>query len=316
MVAFLVAGCGQAQQTSRGRGKGAKMGASKCPMHETVRDGAASPMAHCKGGTCPMHGKMMAGKMSGKGRMHGKMDGKGKMQGGMCPMHGRMAGKMSGKGKMAGKGKMQGGTCPMHGKMMAGKMSGKGRMHGKMDGKGKMHGKMSGKGRMHGKMPMCRRVTEAVALIRPTEGNEVRGAVRFTQQTDGTVRIVADVEGLEPDSVHGLHIHEFGDLRAADATSAGGHYAPAGHPHAGPTAPKHHAGDFGNLAADGDGAARKEMTVDFVSLVCPMHNPILGRAVVIHAGEDDLHTQPTGAAGARIGVGVIAIANPEFGTNE
>jgi hypothetical protein len=40
-------------------------------------------------------------------------------------------------------------------------------------------------------------------------------------------------------------------------------------------------------------------------------NPILGRAVVVHAGRDR-GTQPTGDAGARIAAGVIGIANSEL----
>lgn len=32
---------------------------------------------------------------------------------------------------------------------------------------------------------------------------------------------------------------------------------------------------------------------------------VIGRSVVIHAGPDDLHTQPAGNAGAKIGCGVI-----------
>jgi Cu-Zn family superoxide dismutase len=35
---------------------------------------------------------------------------------------------------------------------------------------------------------------------------------------------------------------------------------------------------------------------------------ILGRGVIIHAGEDDQRSQPTGNAGARVGYGVIGIA--------
>ena len=38
---------------------------------------------------------------------------------------------------------------------------------------------------------------------------------------------------------------------------------------------------------------------------------IIGRAIIVHAGEDDLVSQPTGAAGARVAYGVIGIGKPE-----
>lgn len=158
-------------------------------------------------------------------------------------------------------------------------------------------------------------LTQAVAVIRPTEGNDgVSGTIRF-EQTDGGVRVTALVRGLEPNAKHGFHVHQFGDATKADGTSAGSHYDPSGSGHhAKPGAgDAHHAGDFGNLEADARGVARYDRTFDGLS-IAGSEAPVVGRAVIIHA-EADQFDQPTGSAGARIGIGVIGVANPEgFGT--
>lgn len=146
----------------------------------------------------------------------------------------------------------------------------------------------------------------AVAVLHPTEGSQVTGTVVFIQEDDG-VRIEATVEGLQPGK-HGFHIHERGDCTAPDGTSAGGHYNPDGHPHAGPDQHPRHMGDLGNLDANTDGRARYERTDDYVTLNGP--KSIVGRGVIVHAGEDDFTTQPTGAAGGRLACGVVGIANP------
>lgn len=152
-------------------------------------------------------------------------------------------------------------------------------------------------------------VTSAVCQLLPTEGNDCRGTVTFDVLSDGVLRITANVTGLRPDQAHGFHIHEFGDLSAPDASSAGSHYAPvAGHPHAGPDQLMKHAGDLGNLVADAQGVARMEVAVQGISLTG--EHPVLGRAVIVHAEADDLTSQPSGASGARIGAGVIGIARP------
>ena len=147
---------------------------------------------------------------------------------------------------------------------------------------------------------------EAIAVLHPTEGNEVHGTVRFSQ-TAGGVKVVVHVEGLEPGSTHAIHVHQFGDCSAPDGTSAGGHYNPEGHDHGLPTQASRHAGDLGNLTANEDGVAHYEITVDNIS-VAGAKNPVLGRAVIIHATADT-GEQPTGAAGARLACGVIGIAN-------
>jgi Cu-Zn family superoxide dismutase len=77
-------------------------------------------------------------------------------------------------------------------------------------------------------------------------------------------------------------------------------------PHAGPDAATRHAGDLGNLEANEEGIARYD-GMDF-AIRLSGEQSILGKAVIVHAEEDDLTTQPTGAAGARVACGVIAEA--------
>ncbi len=144
----------------------------------------------------------------------------------------------------------------------------------------------------------------AVAVLSPTEGQPVSGAVVFSP-VDGAVRVEADLQGLTP-GPHGIHVHEYGDCTAPDGTSAGGHFNPEGVDHAGPDSPVRHVGDLGNLTADSTGVARFARADERISLLGP--NSIVGRAVIIHAGADDLTSQPSGAAGPRVACGVIGIA--------
>lgn len=147
-------------------------------------------------------------------------------------------------------------------------------------------------------------ITTVVAVLVPTQGNDVRGTVKFTKVAGG-VRVVADITGLKPGE-HGFHLHEFGDASSADGMAAGGHFNPAAAAHGSPTAAVRHAGDLGNIKADASGHA----TLDQVDAKLSLDGAasILGRAVVVHANPDDLTTQPTGNAGPRVAVGVIGLA--------
>lgn len=144
-------------------------------------------------------------------------------------------------------------------------------------------------------------ITEAIAIVNPTEGNSVTGKVTFMQQGDKLL-IVGDFEGLKPGQ-HGFHIHEHGDCSAHDGSSAGGHFNPTNKKHGGPNDEERHAGDLGNVVADDTGKAHYEFLDSVLQLNGP--NTILDRSVVIHADPDDLVTQPTGNSGGRIGCGVI-----------
>jgi Cu-Zn family superoxide dismutase len=147
----------------------------------------------------------------------------------------------------------------------------------------------------------AKQVVRAVAQMKPTKGGSASGVVYFEPTEEGVV-VRATITGLEPGTLHGFHIHETGDCSAPDATSAGGHYAPEGHPHGLPPSENRHAGDMGNIVADDEGTAKIERTFDVFSL--DGENPVVGRAVIVHAKEDN-GTQPTGAAGARLACGVI-----------
>ena len=152
----------------------------------------------------------------------------------------------------------------------------------------------------HGVIP----ATKAVAVVSPLKSSGVHGVVTFEAVEKG-VRVVADLTGLLPGK-HGFHIHEFGDCSAEDGSSAGGHFNPAGMPHSMPSSDKRHAGDMGNIEAGGDGTAH----IDYIDAVMSLsgEHSIVGHAVIVHEKEDDMKTQPTGNAGARVACGVIGIA--------
>ncbi len=145
-----------------------------------------------------------------------------------------------------------------------------------------------------------------VAELKPTKGNKASGSVTLTA-VDGKVSVVAEISGLAPGQ-HGFHIHEKGDCSSPDGKSAGGHFNPAKTDHGGPTAAAHHAGDLGNLVADDKGVAKATMTIDFVTIGTGAVNDAIGKAFIVHEKMDDMKTQPTGAAGARVACGVIAEA--------
>jgi Cu-Zn family superoxide dismutase len=149
-------------------------------------------------------------------------------------------------------------------------------------------------------------ITKAVAVLRSASGSNVRGVVTFTK-VEGGVRVVADIEGLTPGE-HGFHVHEFGDCSAASAASAGGHFNPHNTLHGCPETAQHHGGDLGNIAADASGIAHYDRVDKLITLNGT--DSIIGRSVIVHEKADDLNSQPTGNAGARVGCGLIGVAKP------
>ena len=105
---------------------------------------------------------------------------------------------------------------------------------------------------------------------------------------------------------HGLHVHRCGDLSQGCASTCE-HYNPDGAAHGGPRGSNRHRGDFGNIVANAQGRCASTVIAD-VTL-----GEIVGRAFIVHAGEDDLglggddESKRTGNAGARIAGGIIRV---------
>jgi Cu-Zn family superoxide dismutase len=134
----------------------------------------------------------------------------------------------------------------------------------------------------------------------------VSGRLSVVPMRDG-VHLTGEVGGLAPNSTHAIHIHEKGDCSAADASSAGGHFNPAGAPHGKVGSGAHHGGDMDNIVADAEGVARVNVHASGVTLGGGAPNDVAGRAVIVHASQDDYKTQPTGNAGGRVACGIITI---------
>ena len=125
---------------------------------------------------------------------------------------------------------------------------------------------------------------DAVAVLVPTAGSTTAGSVIFAGTEQG-LRVIAKISNLSP-GPHGFHIHEFGDCRAADASSAGGHFNPGNASHGAPDAENRHAGDLGNVVADESGVARMDLVISGLQLEGP--DMIIGRSVIVHADADDM----------------------------
>ena len=147
---------------------------------------------------------------------------------------------------------------------------------------------------------------QAIAVINPTSGNTVTGMAVFTL-TGETVMLSIEIKNASP-GIHAVHIHENGDCSAIDGTSAGGHWNPTDVAHGKWGEGEFHLGDIGNMTVGDDGTGTIELSTELWEIGTGSIIDVVGKGIIVHADADDFVSQPSGNAGARIGCGVIELA--------
>ncbi|GMI12948.1 hypothetical protein TrLO_g7205 [Triparma laevis f. longispina] len=142
-------------------------------------------------------------------------------------------------------------------------------------------------------------------------GEGISGFLSLSQATEDAPTIIeGDIQGLTPGK-HGIHIHVFGDL-SMGLTSCAGIFNPFGKNHGAPEDEERMVGDLGNVEVNDAGKCEVHIEDRVVKLIGP--HSIIGRSIVVKAGEDDLGrgghelSMTTGNSGPRISGGVVGIA--------
>ena len=157
-----------------------------------------------------------------------------------------------------------------------------------------------------GVLPTETPAAQAHARIVSLSDSGVTGMAVFTQNGD-QITLTIEIQNASP-GIHAVHIHETGDCSSPDGKSAGGHWNPTGVAHGKWGEGEFHLGDIGNITVGEDGTGSIELTTDLWEIGTGSDVDVVGKGIIVHAGADDFTSQPSGNAGARIGCGVIALA--------
>jgi Cu-Zn family superoxide dismutase len=147
--------------------------------------------------------------------------------------------------------------------------------------------------------------------------DKIKGIVKFSEELHlNRVKIDVNIKGLYPNSLHGFHVHQAGDL-SDKCTSMCSHFNPYRKNHGCPGMKERHVGDLGNLKTNSKG----DVTYTFYDNVIKLRGTkcnIIGRGLIIHEDKDDCgeggnaESLKTGNAGKRIACAVIGFSKENF----
>ena len=147
--------------------------------------------------------------------------------------------------------------------------------------------------------------------------DSIKGTVKFTEDLNNNVIVIdLNLSGLKPNSLHGFHVHEAGDL-TDKCTSMCAHFNPYRKNHGCPGMSERHVGDLGNIKTNSKGEAKYSFYDNVIKLRGSKCN-IIGRGLIIHEDEDDCgkggdaESLKTGNAGKRIACAVIGYSKENF----
>lgn len=145
----------------------------------------------------------------------------------------------------------------------------------------------------------------------------INGSVKLAEDLpNNRVKITLNIKGLIPNSFHGFHVHEAGDL-TDKCTSMCAHFNPYKNTHGCPGMKNRHVGDLGNIKTNTHGEAKYTFYDNVIKLRGSKCN-IIGRGLIIHEEEDDCgqggnaESLKTGNAGKRIACAVIGYSKENF----
>lgn len=141
----------------------------------------------------------------------------------------------------------------------------------------------------------------ATATLAKADGTPVGAAVAM-QRPDGRIELVVTLRGL-PAGRHGVHVHTTGACTPTFA-AAGGHWNPATAHHGLNAAGGQHAGDMPNVEVGANGNGTLTYALAPSATLAGLLDAD-GSAFVVHAGEDDQQTDPSGNSGDRLACGVF-----------